>query len=131
MKKMTRFQVLTYGFQPFFSIPTDDRLTVEGKDFNDFAYGSGWSQKKAMQFAVELIQEKSGVEASKELLKAVEQASDEENGDQTFSLAIRFFYDRSKEDAERDANIDRLCKERHERLEAQALEGVDMEPALC
>ena len=129
MKKMLAFELISYGFRPTFNLPDDQRLTVEGKDFNDFSYGAGWSKKKAIQFAIELIEE-HGVEASKELNKAWHDASDEENGDQHFMVGVRFLYDRAKEDAERDANIDRLWQERHDRMEALTMEGVDMDPAL-
>ena len=49
MKKMLAFELISYGFRPTFNLPDDQRLTVEGKDFNDFSYGAGWSKKKAIQ----------------------------------------------------------------------------------
>ena len=120
MKKMERHQVIDYGFE---KRPEDDaRLTLEGKDFNDYHFGTGWSRKEALQFAIELIEE-HGVQASKALIHEMENASTEEKGEgseaQSYQLAVRFYYDRSAEDAELEANIERLHKEARERREAE------------
>jgi hypothetical protein len=127
MKKMLRFQVIDFGFAP---IPQDDqRLTVEGKDFNDFQYGSGWSRKSALNAAIELIEE-HGVECScKGLIKEMENASTEEQGDTQYTLAVRYYFDRTAEDAQVEANIMKLWNERHELLAAGEL-GVDTEPVM-
>lgn len=123
MHKMERHQVIDYGFT---KRPDDDaRLTLEGKDFNDYHFGSGWNRKEALQFAIELIEEQ-GVQASKALIKEMEDSSTVEQvgvDAQQYSVAVRFYYDRSKEDAERDANIERLCEERRQRHEALLEEG--------
>jgi SOS-response transcriptional repressor LexA len=118
--KMVRFEVIDYGFT---KLPTnDERLQVEGDVFNDFQYGTGWSRKEALQFAMELIEE-HGVEPSKELVKEMEKASSEEKGEgaeaQTYSLAVRFFYDRREEDAQFEANLKQAMEESRARRQAE------------
>ena len=117
MKKMLRFEVIDYGFGPQ---PADDaRLTLEGADFNDYHLGSGWHRKEALQSAIELIEEQ-GVQASDKLVKEMEKAETRKSAkDERWNLAVRFYYDRAKEDAEFDANILRLIEEK--RLARQAL----------
>lgn len=109
-KKMERFEVIHYGFNP--TPQNDERLTVEGADFNDFNYGSGFSAAEAYQFAIDLILEE-GVEPSKELLAEADDASAEEHPEfVTYNLAIRYYFDRTKEDAELMSRIEALIEEK-------------------
>ena len=118
MKKMVRFEVIRYGFQKG---PDDDkRLGFDGEDFNDYQFGYGDNEAEAMQFAIELITD-SGVEPSKSLLNAISKASKEKNEESGYNLAIRYYYDRRKEDAEADARLMALIEaKRAKRLEMEA-----------
>jgi hypothetical protein len=110
MKKMERFEVIDYGFA---KRPDDDaRLKLEGKDFNDYHFGSGWNRKEALQMAIELIEE-HGVQASKKLVKEMEKADIRTSvKDVQWELAVRFYFDRTAEDAEIEARMQTLIADR-------------------
>lgn len=117
MKEIQRFEILDYGFGPFRSI-NDPRLQVEGDVFNDFFYGSGFSRRSALMNVVSTLEE-NGFKVPKALRDAEMKASMTEQADDTFQLAVRFFYDRSKEDAQFEANLNSIIEA--DRAKRQAL----------
>jgi hypothetical protein len=125
MKKMLRFEVIDYGFKN--RPQTDERLQVEGDVFNDFHYGSGFSRREALQSAVELIEEQ-GINPHEDLLEELDSASKVEQNDETYYLAIRFFYNRKDEEAEFDENLREAMNDARVRRAAEAAEnGEDAE----
>lgn len=121
MKRMQRYKVLDYGFN---DIPVDDdRLTLEGKTYNDYVFGTGRSRKDALGLAIVLLADQN-VQASGKLAKEWSKASTEENGCNSYNLAIRFFYDKASEVAKATANLSKLIEERRIRIQGQtALEA--------
>ena len=120
MKKMERFEVIDYGFAPQ---PKDDaRLQLEGEDFNDYHLGSGWNKKEALQMAIELIEE-HGVEVPKKLTKEMEAAETRTSvKDAQWNLAIRFYIDRTAEDAAKQARANDQEKQKAEKsMKQQAI----------
>jgi len=116
MEKMQRFEIIDYGFAP--QPRNDARLTEDGDDFNDYGWGYGWDRRSAIQSAISFIISE-GIQPPAELTKIAGEASAEEHPeDLIYNVAIRFYRDKSKEEAAAAAKLSKLIEDNRARKQA-------------
>ena len=96
-------------------------MTLDGKTYNDYVFGTGRSRKDALGLAIDLLEDKK-VQPGK-LEKVWAKASKDETNT-SYNLAVRFFYDKAAEVAEAEENLAKLIEERRIHIQGQtALEA--------